>query len=56
MSDIELTAMYNPKSGLDGVKAFQDCGVSRLTIQLMSLGADPASGIKQFGDDIIAKL
>jgi probable F420-dependent oxidoreductase len=56
MEEIELTAMYNPKSGMDGIKAFQDCGVSRLTIQLMSLGADPAAGIKKFGDEIISKL
>lgn len=56
LEDIELTAMYNPKSGLDGIKAFQDFGVSRLTLQLMSLGADPIEGINKFGDDIIAKL
>ena len=53
---IELTSMWNARDGLDGIRAFQDIGVSRVIIPLFSLGKNPLQGLAKIGDEIIAKL
>jgi probable F420-dependent oxidoreductase len=53
---VELTSMWDTKGGLDGIKAFQDIGVSRVIVPLFVLGQDPLVGLAKLGDDIIAKL
>ncbi|MGI9293309.1 MAG: LLM class F420-dependent oxidoreductase [Pseudomonadales bacterium] len=55
-NSIELTAMFNPGDGLDGVQRYQDLGVQRLTVPLHSLGEDPIKGISELGEQVIAKL
>lgn len=55
-NSIEITAMFNPGDGLDGVKKYQDRGVARLTVPLHALGEDPIKGISEFGNEVIAKL
>lgn len=53
---IEITAMLNPRDGIDGAKKFQDIGVARLTAPLHLLGEDPVRGINELGENVIAKL
>lgn len=55
-NSVELTSMWDTKGGLDGIKAFQDIGVSRVIVPLFVLGQDPLAGLAKLGDDIIAKL
>jgi probable F420-dependent oxidoreductase len=54
-ADIEITAMWQPQSGLDGIKQLRDVGVARVTTFAMGMG-DPIDTIKRLGDDVIAKL
>jgi probable F420-dependent oxidoreductase len=53
---IELTSMWDTRDGLDGIKAFEDIGVSRVIVPLFALGEDPLAGLAKFGDEIVAKL
>lgn len=55
-ASVELTSMWDTKGGLDGIKAFQDLGVSRVIVPLFALGQDPLAGLAKLADDIIAKL
>jgi probable F420-dependent oxidoreductase len=55
-ASVELTSMWDTKGGMDGIKAFQDIGVSRVIVPLFALGQDPMAGLAKLGDDIIAKL
>lgn len=55
-SSVEISAMFNPHDGLDGVRKYQDLGVARLTVPLPSLGEDPIKGISELGEQLIAKL
>lgn len=53
---IEITAMFNPGDGMDGVRKYQDIGVSRLTAPLHALGEDPVKGIGELGEQLISRL
>lgn len=53
---IELTSMWDARDGLDGIRAFEDIGVSRVIIPLFALGKNPLEGLARIGDEIIAKL
>lgn len=53
---VELTSMWNTEDGLDGVKAFEDLGVTRLIVPLFALGKNPMEGLARFGDEVIARL
>ncbi len=53
---VELTSMWNTQDGLDGVKAFEDLGVTRLIVPLFTLGKKPMEGLARFGDEVIARL
>jgi len=53
---IELTSMWDTQDGLDGIKAFEDIGVSRVIVPIFALGKNPLEGLARFGDEIIAKL
>ena len=55
-ASVELTSMWDTKGGMDGIKAFQDLGVSRVIVPLFALGQDPMAGLAKLGDEIIAKL
>ncbi|MCK9563487.1 MAG: TIGR03619 family F420-dependent LLM class oxidoreductase [Bacteroidales bacterium] len=54
--DIEITAVWANTGGLDELRRFQDLGVSRLTVPLSSLKADPLDAVKHLAGDIMAKL
>jgi probable F420-dependent oxidoreductase len=55
--ELEITAMWTLKDGLDGVKEYQDIGVHRLNIPLQAMReANPADGLPKLHDDIISKL
>ena len=55
--DIEITAMWTMRGGLDEVKAYADLGVERLNIPLLALGeANPADALGRLHDDVIAKI
>ncbi|MBI1181205.1 MAG: TIGR03619 family F420-dependent LLM class oxidoreductase [Alphaproteobacteria bacterium] len=52
--EIEITAMWTMKGGLDGVKRFADIGVHRLTVPVFALWPDDAADrIRQLGDEIV---
>ncbi|MEH6570856.1 MAG: LLM class F420-dependent oxidoreductase [Halioglobus sp.] len=55
-ASVELTSMWDTQGGMDGIKAFQDLGVSRVIVPLFALGEDPLAGLAKLGDEIIAKL
>lgn len=48
--------MWDARDGLDGIRAFEDIGVSRVIIPLFALGKNPLEGLARIGDEIIAKL
>jgi len=52
---VELTSMWDTRDGLDGIKAFEDIGVSRVIVPLFALGKDPLEGLAKLGEEIIAK-
>ena len=54
---IEISAMWAPAMGLDGLRGFEDVGVGRLIVPLQALGGDsPLDAIDALGSDVIAKL
>ena len=54
---IEISAMWAPAMGLDGLRAFEDAGVARLIVPLQALGGDnPIAALESLGSDVIAKL
>ncbi len=54
-ASVEISCMWDMQGGLDAIKAFEDAGASRLIVPLQALGKDPAAGITQLGENIIAK-
>ncbi len=54
-ADIEITAMWQPQTGLDTIRKLQDIGVARVVTFAMAAG-DPTDAIKRLGDEVIAKL
>lgn len=48
--------MWDSRGGLDGTKAFEDIGVSRVIVPLFVLGKNPLEGLAKLGDEVIAKL
>ncbi|MDX1581334.1 MAG: LLM class flavin-dependent oxidoreductase, partial [Alphaproteobacteria bacterium] len=56
-AEIEVTAMWPMKGGLDLVKQMEDLGVHRLNVPTLAVApTDQDSLIKKLGDEIIAKL
>ncbi|MFK8050185.1 MAG: LLM class F420-dependent oxidoreductase [Halioglobus sp.] len=53
---VELTSMWDTQDGLEGIKAFEDIGVSRVIVPIFALGKDPMEGLAKLGDEVIAKL
>jgi alkanesulfonate monooxygenase SsuD/methylene tetrahydromethanopterin reductase-like flavin-dependent oxidoreductase (luciferase family) len=54
-SEIEITAMWQPQTGLDTIRKLRDIGVARVVTFAMA-GGDPTDAIKRLGDEVIAKL
>lgn len=54
-SEIEITAMWQPQTGLDTIRKLRDLGVARVVTFAMAAG-DPIDAIKRLGDEVIAKL
>ncbi len=54
-SEIEITAMWQPQTGLDTIRKLRDIGVARVVTFAMAAG-DPTDAIKRLGDEVIAKL
>jgi probable F420-dependent oxidoreductase len=54
-SEIEITAMWQPQTGLDTIRELRDIGVARVVTFAMAAG-DPTDAIKRLGDEVIAKL
>jgi probable F420-dependent oxidoreductase len=54
-SEIEITAMWQPQTGLDTIRKLGDLGVARVVTFAMAAG-DPTDAIKRLGDEVIAKL
>ncbi len=56
-SELEITAMWTLRGGLDEVKAYGDLGVHRLNIPLPAMGeANPADGLAKLHDEVISKV
>jgi probable F420-dependent oxidoreductase len=56
-SEIEITAVWAMKGGLDAVRRFAEIGVHRLTVPVMAIWpGEAADRIKQLGDEVIAAL
>jgi len=54
-SEIEITAMWQPQTGLDTIHKLRDIGVARVVTFAMAAG-DPTEAIKRLGDEVIGKL
>jgi len=54
-SEIEITAMWQPQTGLDTIHKLRDIGVARVVTFAMAAG-DPTDAIKRLGDEVIGKL
>lgn len=54
-SEIEITVMWQPQTGLDTIRKLRDIGVARVVTFAMAAG-DPTDAIKRLGDEVIAKL
>ena len=55
--ELEITAMWTLRGGMDEVKAYEDLGVARLNVPLAALGAaDPMAGIDKLHDEVLSKL
>jgi probable F420-dependent oxidoreductase len=55
--ELEITAMWNLRGGLDEVKAYSDLGVARLNIPLAALGeANPVDALARLHDEVISKV
>jgi probable F420-dependent oxidoreductase len=56
-SELEITAMWSLKGGLDGVREYQDLGVHRLNVPLAAMReANLNDGVAKLHDDIISRL
>ncbi len=55
-NDIEISAMWDARGGLDAANRMAEMGVSRLVAPINTLGQGRASdSIKEFGDQVISK-
>ena len=54
--EIEITCMWPGTGGVEAVNTYADMGVHRLVTFVPATGADPAAGIQQLGEDVIAKV
>ncbi len=57
-ASVEISAMWIPaQSGLDGLRAYEDAGVSRLIIPLPGLGGgNPIEALDELGKTVLAKI
>jgi len=56
-SEIEITAMWTLRGGMEELKAFADLGVHRLNVPLAAMReANPLDGLAKLHDDVISKL
>jgi probable F420-dependent oxidoreductase len=57
-ASVEISAMWVPAmSGMDGLRAYEDIGVSRLIIPAQALGGEnPIAGLDELASTILAKL
>lgn len=56
-AEIEITAMWTMRGGMDELKAYADLGVARLNIPLAALReANPADGLGKLHDEVLSKL
>jgi len=57
-ASVEISAMWIPaQSGLDGLRAYEDVGVSRLIIPLPGLGGgNPIQALDELGKTVLAKI
>ncbi len=54
--DIEITAMWDARGGLEGAKRMAEFGVSRLVAPINTLGGGrPTESIKSFSDQVVSK-
>ncbi len=55
--DIEITAMWTLRGGLDELKAYEDLGVARLNVPLAAMReANPADGLHKLHEDVISQV
>jgi probable F420-dependent oxidoreductase len=55
--ELEITAMWTMRGGLDELKAYRDLGVARLNVMLAALGLeDPFAGIGRLHEQVISKI
>jgi len=56
-AEIEITAMWTMRGGMDELKAYADLGVARLNVPLAALReANPADGLGKLHDEVLSKL
>ncbi|MEP5764102.1 MAG: LLM class F420-dependent oxidoreductase [Halieaceae bacterium] len=55
--EIEITAMWTMRGGLDELKAYADLGVHRLNVPLAAMReANPVDGLGKLHDEVLSKL
>jgi probable F420-dependent oxidoreductase len=55
--DIEITAMWTLRGGLDELKAYQDLGVARLNVPLAAMGeGNPADGLYRLHSEVLSQV
>lgn len=56
-ASVEISAMWIPAMGLDGLKRYEDLGVARLIIPAQALGGgNPVDALDGLADDVLAKI
>jgi probable F420-dependent oxidoreductase len=56
-STIEISTIWVPQlEPVEHLPRYEETGVGRLLVPMALLGPDPLEGLKQFGDDVMAKL
>ena len=56
-SELEITAMWTLRGGMDELKAYRDMGVARLNVPLQALpDRNPLAGIAKLHDEVISKI
>ncbi len=57
IASVEISAMWIPASGLDGLRAYEELGVSRLIVPVQALGGgNPIEALDELGSSVLAKL
>jgi probable F420-dependent oxidoreductase len=55
--ELEITAMWTMRGGLDELKAYADLGVHRLNVPLQAMGeANPVDGLARLHEEVISKV